>query len=91
MGECVSHLDSDIIYFRPFGTPVIILNSAKAAYDLFERRSALYSDRCVDVGSLLPVDLTGSMLAIEYIKSWQRNCKYLRLCANVQSKMNCGL
>ncbi|KZT68589.1 cytochrome P450 [Daedalea quercina L-15889] len=37
--------DSDVIYLNLAGTPVVILNSADAAYELFERRSALYSDR----------------------------------------------
>ncbi|KAI8996249.1 cytochrome P450 [Trametes punicea] len=36
---------SDIIYLNLAGTPVIVVNSAQAAHDLFEKRSALYSDR----------------------------------------------
>ncbi|GJE97958.1 cytochrome P450 [Phanerochaete sordida] len=36
---------SDIIYLRIFGTDVIVLNSAKAADDLLNRRSNIYSDR----------------------------------------------
>lgn len=44
------HLDSDIIYFHLFGTPVVVLNSAVATYDLLEKRSAIYSQRWVDVG-----------------------------------------
>ncbi|KZV67271.1 cytochrome P450 [Peniophora sp. CONT] len=35
----------DILYLNMLGRPVIILNSAKAAGDLLERRSAIYSDR----------------------------------------------
>ena len=38
-------VDSDIIYLNLAGTPVIVVNSAQAAHDLFEKRSALYSDR----------------------------------------------
>ncbi|KAI0659485.1 cytochrome P450 [Cubamyces menziesii] len=38
-------LHSDIIYLNLAGTPVIVVNSAQAAHDLFEKRSALYSDR----------------------------------------------
>lgn len=36
---------SDIIHFEIFGTHLVILNSAKAARDLFEKRSSIYSDR----------------------------------------------
>ena len=39
------HLDSDIIYLELFGIPVVVLNSAKAAHDLLEKRSSIYSDR----------------------------------------------
>ncbi|KAI0325277.1 cytochrome P450 [Cubamyces sp. BRFM 1775] len=38
-------LHSDIIYLNLAGTPVIVVNSAQAAHALFEKRSALYSDR----------------------------------------------
>nr|BED42963.1 cytochrome P450 monooxygenase [Trametes versicolor] len=36
---------SDIIHLNLAGTPVIVVNSAQAAHDLFEKRSSLYSDR----------------------------------------------
>ncbi|KZV72777.1 cytochrome P450 [Peniophora sp. CONT] len=36
---------SDIVRISSFGTHTIIVNSARAAYDLFEKRSTLYSDR----------------------------------------------
>ncbi|ETW78619.1 cytochrome P450 monooxygenase 85 [Heterobasidion irregulare TC 32-1] len=36
---------SDIIHVEAFGTHLIVLNSAKVAKELFERRSSLYSDR----------------------------------------------
>ncbi len=39
--------DSDIIHLNLAGTPVIVVNSAQAAHDLFEKRSSLYSDRYV--------------------------------------------
>ncbi|KAH9834604.1 cytochrome P450 [Rhodofomes roseus] len=37
--------DSDVIYLNLAGTPVVVVNTIDAAYELFERRSALYSDR----------------------------------------------
>lgn len=38
-------LDSDILHLRAAGTSLIILNSVKAANDLMEKRSSLYSGR----------------------------------------------
>ena len=38
-------IDSDVIYYELFGTPFVVLNSHQAAVDLFEKRSAIYSDR----------------------------------------------
>lgn len=37
----------DIIYVYIFRNPIIILNSADAINDLFEKRSAIYSSRPV--------------------------------------------
>jgi hypothetical protein len=34
-----------LIYLNMAGTHMIVVNSAKAANDLFDRRSAIYSDR----------------------------------------------
>ncbi|CAE6441089.1 unnamed protein product [Rhizoctonia solani] len=38
-------LNSDIIYLRLFGYDFVVLNSAQAATELLDKRSALYSDR----------------------------------------------
>ncbi|KAJ1308002.1 hypothetical protein OPQ81_002075 [Rhizoctonia solani] len=38
-------LNSDIIYLELLGNKIVVLNSAKAAFELLEQRSALYSDR----------------------------------------------
>ena len=38
-------VDSDLIYLQLFGTPIVVVNSAKAAHELFEKRSSIYSDR----------------------------------------------
>ncbi|KAF9023913.1 cytochrome P450 [Hymenopellis radicata] len=37
--------NSDVVSMEVFGQPVIILNSAKAAVELLEKRSAIYSDK----------------------------------------------
>ncbi|PIL25684.1 cytochrome P450 [Ganoderma sinense ZZ0214-1] len=38
-------LRSDVIYVNLAGTPVIVVNSAEAAHELFEKKSSVYSDR----------------------------------------------
>lgn len=38
-------IDSDIVHANLLGTHVIVLNSAKAVSELFEKRSSIYSDR----------------------------------------------
>jgi len=47
--ECTFHFfgstDSDIVHANSLGTHVIVLNSAKAVRELFEKRSSIYSDR----------------------------------------------
>jgi hypothetical protein len=59
MGECIlilNHrrvhflfytLGSDVIHAELFGTHLVVLNSEKAATDLLDKRSSIYSDRCV--------------------------------------------
>ena len=37
--------DSDILHIEVPGTSIVVLNSLKAARDLLEKRSALYSSR----------------------------------------------
>jgi hypothetical protein len=39
--------DSDIVYLNALGVPFVILDSAEAVNDLFEKRSSNYSDRYV--------------------------------------------
>ena len=46
-GNSWTRFAGDVIYVRVFGNPVIVLNSAEAVSDLFEKRSANYSSRPV--------------------------------------------
>lgn len=43
--ELGKDLNSDIIYLEILGNKIVVLNSASAASDLLEKRSAIYSDR----------------------------------------------
>ena len=38
-------VDTDVLYFRQLRTPVIVLNTVKAAEELLSKRGANYSDR----------------------------------------------
>jgi hypothetical protein len=42
-------IDSSLIHVKLLGTHMIVVNSAKAAYELFEKRSAIYSDRVQNI------------------------------------------
>jgi len=35
----------EIVYLHAFGTDMVYINSRRLAYELFERRSSIYSDR----------------------------------------------
>ena len=55
-------LGSDILHLEFFGTHLVVLNSEKAATDLLEKRSSIYSDRCVQKISLHNPILTSNRL-----------------------------
>ncbi|THH20203.1 hypothetical protein EW146_g1119 [Bondarzewia mesenterica] len=63
----------DIIYIDAFGNPIVILNSAKAAYDLLEKRSARYSSRPVRtmVQEIMGFDWLFS--GMPYGSSWRKH------------------
>jgi hypothetical protein len=44
-GLTPSSADTDILYFEQLRTPVIVLNTVKAAEELLSKRGANYSDR----------------------------------------------
>jgi hypothetical protein len=49
-------IDSDIVHAEFLGTHVIVLNSAKAVHELFEKRSSIYSDRYGRCSPIIPHD-----------------------------------
>lgn len=40
-----THQTGDVVHLKPLGQHIIILGSAQAAFDLLDKRSAIYSDR----------------------------------------------
>ncbi|KAF5335103.1 hypothetical protein D9611_010868 [Ephemerocybe angulata] len=63
----------DIMFFRVFNTPIMILSSQKVVLDLFEKRSAIYSARphSVMMHDLLSMDNFFSLLT--YGPWWRRH------------------
>lgn len=45
MSESIKLLESDVVHFQVLGTHIVIVNSTKAAKDLFEKQSHIYSDK----------------------------------------------
>ena len=39
-------LTGDLVYIKLFGQGMVVVNSAEVAYDMFEKNSSIYSDRC---------------------------------------------
>ncbi|PSS38121.1 hypothetical protein PHLCEN_2v28 [Hermanssonia centrifuga] len=65
--------NSDLIYLNLLGTPVVVLHSAKAAYELFEKRSAIYSDR---VRGVMMNELIGwdhNIAFMQYGERWRES------------------
>lgn len=46
-------VDSDVLHLTVAGTHLVVVNSQEAAIELFEKRSAIYSDRVRHLSKLL--------------------------------------
>ncbi|ETW81852.1 cytochrome P450 monooxygenase 12 [Heterobasidion irregulare TC 32-1] len=63
----------DIIYIYAFGNPIIILNSAKAANDLLDKRSAKYSSRPVRIMVQELMGLGWLFSSMPYGNNWRKH------------------
>ncbi|QRW23970.1 cytochrome P450 family protein [Rhizoctonia solani] len=85
--ELGKRLGSDIIYMDMMGKPAIVLNTAQAASDLFEKRSAIYSDRrsasMVKSASLL--DWPGFIPSLSYSDQWRRQRRRMNNWLNMRA------
>ncbi|KIP04523.1 hypothetical protein PHLGIDRAFT_120630 [Phlebiopsis gigantea 11061_1 CR5-6] len=64
-------VNSDLIHFKLFWSHVVVVNSAKVAKDLFEKRSNIYSDR---ERTVMVYELTGwhrNIAVMEYGDRWR--------------------
>ncbi|THH13309.1 hypothetical protein EW146_g6885 [Bondarzewia mesenterica] len=79
---------SDIIHVDTLGTPFIILNSAKAANDLLEKRSSLYSDRPALVAITKILLLDWGMPVLPYGQTWRKQRKAFEHYSNSSASLN---
>ncbi|KAI9442829.1 cytochrome P450 [Lactarius psammicola] len=68
-------IGSDILHLEFFGTHLVILNSEKASNDLLEKRSSIYSDRCVHAMSNCTVN--SGLSFFPYGSKWREWTKAL--------------
>ncbi|KAH9917067.1 cytochrome P450 monooxygenase [Fomitopsis serialis] len=66
----------DIVYAEIFTQPIIILSSAKAAFDLIEKRGAIYSNRPRLVYFVELIGWTGNLVFMQYNDTWRRIRKW---------------
>ncbi|EEB98550.1 hypothetical protein MPER_01919, partial [Moniliophthora perniciosa FA553] len=67
-------LNTDIIYLNVAGTPIVILNSFEASFELMEKRSSVYASR----PKLPMLELMGwdrDFVMMEYGKDWKMHRK----------------
>ncbi|OCH88028.1 cytochrome P450 [Obba rivulosa] len=74
-----------VVYMRVLGQSMVILNSAKAACDLLEARSATYSDRMSSVmASMMGLDPWNTVL-MRYGPTWRKHRKVIHQYFNVDA------
>lgn len=69
----LTHTTGDVIHLSALGQPLLILGSYQAAYDLLNRRAAIYSDRprSVLVGEMfVPVPLLELERTDHFVQVW---------------------
>jgi cytochrome P450 len=71
------HASGDIFYFKAAGRNVVVLNSPQAVHDLFDKRSAIYSERpfLTFAGTILGFD--GGTALLQHNERHKRIRKYL--------------
>ncbi|KAG9101403.1 hypothetical protein FRC06_003044 [Ceratobasidium sp. 370] len=76
--KLAKEIGSDIFSLSFFGTTIIVLNSAQPAVDLFEKRSAIYSDRILPpaLGEPSLMDWRNLVPFVSYTDLWR---KYRRM------------
>ncbi|KAJ7610297.1 cytochrome P450 [Mycena polygramma] len=68
----------DMIYFHTFGNPVVVLNSARVAHDLLDKRSAIYSYRPQFAMANEVIGWKFSLTSMDYGEKSKRQRRYLQ-------------
>ncbi|KAJ6477534.1 putative monooxygenase [Mycena sanguinolenta] len=63
-----------IVYMEALGQPIIVINSAKVANDLLDKRGSIYSDRPILTMASL-IEATRSFALLSYNKNWRQQRK----------------
>ncbi|KAI0321144.1 cytochrome P450 [Amylostereum chailletii] len=77
--EWSKRFDSDIVYIETLGQSIVILNSVKAASDLLDKRSSIYSDRPTITALSDFVGFGWTTGLLPYGKRWRKHRKELAL------------
>ncbi|CAE6486253.1 unnamed protein product [Rhizoctonia solani] len=85
--ELGKQLNSDIVSLNLFGQDLIILNSARAAAETLDKRSAIYSDRSFPamLSDSRLVDWSKSVIATRYGDQWRHYRRMLNEWLNVRA------
>ncbi|CAE6365210.1 unnamed protein product [Rhizoctonia solani] len=80
-------LGSDIIFLKVFGQQMVVLNSLKAASDLLEKRSGIYSDRsCPPFGKDPTLfDFSDNLAMLGYNDTWRHHRRMLNKWLNARA------
>ncbi|CAE6454516.1 unnamed protein product [Rhizoctonia solani] len=80
-------LNSDIIFLKLFGRDFIVLNSAEAASETLDKRSAIYSDRVFPpmISDSKLMDWSKSVAAIGYGDQWRHYRRMLNEWLNIRA------
>ncbi|CAE6486226.1 unnamed protein product [Rhizoctonia solani] len=85
--EFGKQFNSDIIYLNMMGQPLVILNSAQAASEILEKRSAVYSDRICPpmVKDPTLLDWSGFAGMLPYSDFWRHQRRRMNNWLNIRA------
>ncbi|QRW23980.1 cytochrome P450 family protein [Rhizoctonia solani] len=85
--EFGKQLNSDIVYMNMMGQSLVVLNTAQAASDLLDKRSAIYSDRvCAPmVKNPTLLDWSGFAGMLPYSDLWRRQRRRVNNWLNIRA------
>ncbi|KAG8738229.1 hypothetical protein FRC10_007133 [Ceratobasidium sp. 414] len=85
--KLAKEIGSDIITLKFFGTTIIVLNTAQPAFDLFEKRSAIYSNRVCPpaLGESSLMNWGNFVSFVGYTDLWKKYRRMMHIWLNKQA------